>query len=111
MNGHLVQSVSNNQDIERRNSIACKYLSSMVPFVEDVAIADLIKLRNREEDAFIRYRRALNQAIDEFKEGGTFTERDARTLYSDVIARRLSSLEQGMKDARGDLLRKPLVSI
>jgi hypothetical protein len=107
----FLQSLSNNQDIERRNSIACRYLSSMVPFVEDVAITDLIKLRKREEDAFIRYRHALNQAIDEFREGNAFTERDAKTLYSDVIAPRLSSLEQGIKDAKRDLVRKPLTSV
>lgn len=107
----FLQSISNNQDIEQRNSIAYKHLSSIVPFVEDVAITDLIKLRKREEEAFIRYRHALNEAIDEFREGSTFTERDAKTLYSDVIAPRLSSLEQGIKDAKRDMVRKPLTSI
>ncbi|HEX5735364.1 MAG TPA: hypothetical protein VF131_21215 [Blastocatellia bacterium] len=108
----FLQSISNNPDIERRNAIAYKFLTSIVPFAEDVEIKDLIKLRRREEEAFIQYRRALNEAIDEFKTSDVaFNERQARTLYSDVIAPQLSMLDQKVQVAKKDLVTKAYRSI
>lgn len=101
--------MSDNPDIERRNSIAMRYLTSIVPFVEDVEISELIKLRERENLSFTAYRAALNNAIDEFKSSrAMFNERDARALYADVIAPRLSSLEHRVKDARRHLRVQPI---
>lgn len=108
----FLESLSNDPDIERRNAIALEHLTSLVPFVGDVEIQNLLKIRRREEESFIKYRHALNEAIDEFRANkNSFSEKDARALYSDVIAPHLSSLDQGIKDAKRDLLAKPLASV
>jgi hypothetical protein len=108
----FLQSISKDHDVEHRNAIAFEHLTSVLPFVEDVEIRDLMKLRSREEEAFIKYRHALNEAIDKFRSNSKdFTEKDARTLYSDIIAPKLSSLEQSIKQAKRDLVTKPLKSI
>jgi hypothetical protein len=83
-------------------------LSILLPFTFDVSVRDLIKIRSREIDAFVRYRAALNALIDEFcsKKGGLI-DKNARELYSDTIAPRLSELDQKFKQARRDLVAKP----
>jgi hypothetical protein len=108
----FLQSISDNPDIERRNTIALKHLTSFVPFVEDVNISNLIELRKREQEAFILYRQALGKAIDEFKSNKeSFKTRDAQALYSDVIAPRLTTLEQRIQYAKRDLVVQPARSI
>jgi hypothetical protein len=74
-------------------------------------LPDIIKLRQREEEAFITYRQALNQAIGNFASyNAVFTEQDARALYGDVIAPSLAQLEQKVNQAKRDLIRKPVRS-
>jgi hypothetical protein len=98
----FLNSLHYDPEIRERNSIALKHLESMVPFVEDVALKEIIKLRQREEEAFIAYRQALNLAIDNFTQsGGIFTEKDARTLHADVIAPSLALLDRKVKHANG----------
>lgn len=95
-----------------RNLIAEKYLTSIVPFVEDVELKNLIKLRQREEGSFILYRQALNQAIDKFSSSSeTFSEKNARSLYTDIIAPSLANLDIKIKNAKKDLVGKPLRSL
>lgn len=108
----FLQSVSDDPQIDRRNSIALKHLTSIVPFVGDVTTSDLIKVRMREEEAFIKYRRALNEAIEGFKSlNSTFTEKDARALYSDVIAPQLATLDRCVSLAKRDLVKTASRSI
>jgi hypothetical protein len=57
----------------------------MVPFVGDIRIPDLLKLRNREVEAFLNYRKALKKAVGEFtSRDAAFTEKQAREIYSDI---------------------------
>ncbi|MBZ5612527.1 MAG: hypothetical protein LAO23_00860 [Acidobacteriia bacterium] len=101
----FLQSLTQNTDIEKRNSVAFRNLTSIVPFVEDIPLKELIKLRKREQESFISYRAALTQAIDALRfQKSEFTERDARLLYSEVIAPRLASLELRIKSAKRDLI-------
>jgi len=109
---NLLNSLQSNHEIVKKNKIAADHLISIVPFVEDVDINNLIKLRKRENESFLVYRQALNQAIDEFvKSGSQFTENDARVLYSDVISPTLASLDKKIKKAKKDLVSKPLRSL
>jgi hypothetical protein len=48
----FLQSISDNPQIDKRNSIAYKHLTSTVPFIADVNLLSLIKIRQREEEAF-----------------------------------------------------------
>lgn len=105
----LLNSINQNPDIERRNRIAQQYLTSFVPFVEGLTIHDLVKLRENEGEAFIVYRQTLNEAIDNYRrEKDDFTEKDAKTLYSDIIAPRLAQLDQKVKTARRTFLKETI---
>ncbi len=89
----FLQSIKKNPKREDRNSIAFEHLTSLVPFAAETKIGDLIKIRSREEEAFVKYRQALNKAIDEFRSSGkAFTKKEAKELYSDVIAPQLADL-------------------
>lgn len=113
-NLHVVflNSLHEHPTVQQQNTIAAKYLTSIVPFIEDVKLADIIKVRNREEEAFINYRQALSSAIGEFvKPGERFTKRDALALHADVIAPSLASLDIKVKQAKRDLVSKPARSL
>jgi len=98
--------------IRKKNVIAGKHLSSIVPFVEDVAIPDIIKIREREQEAFLLYRHALNAAIETFRTAGdSFTKQDAQALHGDVIGPQLALLDRKVKQAKRDLIRKPFRSL
>jgi hypothetical protein len=99
-------------DLERRNGLVQQHLTSIVPFVEGVSIDALIKLREEEGEAFVLYRKALNQAIEEYRGcGGSFTENDARALYGDVIAPKLAAMDNKIRSARKSLFKGTAVKI
>ena len=84
----------------------------MVPFVEEVPLKNLIKLRNREEDAFITYRLALNTAIETvLSSKDNFTGEDARSIYADIIDPNLAELEKKINMAKKGIVSKPLRSL
>ena len=100
----FLSKVSNNAPQEDRNRIAGKYLQTIVPVAAEVDIQDIIKLRSRERDSFIQFRGALNRAIDEYYgRKKSFTEKEAKELYHDVIAPEVSGLEIKVKKASKDL--------
>ncbi len=98
--------------VTERNSIALEHLSSMVPFLEDLDIKDVLKVRDREEEAFIRFRSSLNSAIEIFQsESSKFTRKQAEQLYSDILMPKLAYLEQKVKSAKKDLISNPIKSL
>jgi len=98
--------------IARRNTIAAKHLTSVVPYVGDVEINRLIKLREREEEAFINYRSALVKTIDSFNSSDeSFSENDAKSLYAEFIDPSLALLDRKIKHAKRDLISKPFRSL
>ncbi|MCE5187293.1 MAG: hypothetical protein LLF76_14335 [Planctomycetaceae bacterium] len=91
----FLNSLNNSEYIKRNNEIADKHLTSIVPFIEDIALCDILKIREAEGDAFVIYRHALNEAMDHFKNAKEdFTEQNARNLYLDVIEPSLSKLNR-----------------
>jgi hypothetical protein len=108
----FLNSLQPSMELADRNQIAFDHLSSMVPFIEDVELPDVIKVRKREEDAFIAFRGALNSAIDEFTAASSnFSEKQAEQLYADVIMPSVASLNQRVKLAKKDLISKPVKSL
>lgn len=108
----LLNSLHEFPEIREKNNIALKHLTSLVPFVEDVALGDMVKLRQREEEAFVVYRQALDSAIGDFAASvKRFTEKDALELYNDVIAPSIATLDRKVNQAKRDLISKPLRSI
>lgn len=87
-----------------RNSIAFEALTSHVPFLPDISLKNLLKLRYREKECFILYRAALNRTINEFKcSGSGFTKHNAKELYDDVLAPELVRMDRKVKQATKDL--------
>jgi hypothetical protein len=108
---NILKYISRNDELEQRNRIAARHLQSMVPFVGDVPVSKLIQLRQREEESFIRFRSALDTAMKEVTaQKSSFTERDARSIYSDVIAPEIARLDQKVREAKRDLVKVPVTS-
>jgi hypothetical protein len=102
----VLSAISGDVDLARRNSLVQKHLTSLVPFLGEVSAASVLKLRQREEESFLTYRQALNKAIDDVRaQRSDFSERDARSLYSDVIAPELARLDRVVKTARREILK------
>lgn len=103
--------ISSDIELDQRNAIVMKHLGSIVPFVGDVPISKLLRLRQREEEAFLSFRLALDTMLKEVTmQKGSLTERDAQSLYADVIAPELATLDRKVKEAKRDLVKTPLVT-
>jgi hypothetical protein len=97
----FIRNLSVDPVARRRSSLMSKYLSCVVPYIDSAEAKDLIKLRDSEPEAFIRFRSALNEAIDEYKvQGTTFTERDAQAVFSDIIQPQLATLDLKLRSAK-----------
>ena len=102
----ILSAVSGDCDLARRNSIVQKYLTSMVPFIGGLSPAAIVRQRQREQEAFFTYRRALNKAIDNVRsQRASFKESDARAIFSDVVAPELAKLDRSVRSAKRDLLK------
>src|SRR5439155_5879370 len=102
----VLSAISGDADLPRRNSLVQKYLTSIVPFLGQVSATSVLKLRRREEESFLTYRQALNKAIDHvIAQRSSFSERDARSIYSDVVAPELARLDRAIQSARRGILK------
>lgn len=101
----MLMDITKDDKAKNKNMLASKHLTSILPFLDDLDIKKLMKLRDREEESFIRYRSVLNTAIREFKNTkGTFTETDAKSIYDDIIRPEIASLDQKVKLSKSDLM-------
>jgi hypothetical protein len=109
---NFINSLHSNDLIVRNNNLALNHLTSIVPFIEDVYLNDILKIREREKESFILSRQALNEAIVSFsKTNERFSEKDAKELYRDVIHPKLCALDKKVRLAKRDLIRKPFRSL
>lgn len=93
-------------NISMKNKIIQNNISTLVPFANDIDIADLLKLRNREYESFIMFRKAMNDAITTCKNwNGSFTDQNAKEIYSDIIRPQLAKLDMKVKTAKKDLVK------
>ena len=103
------------KEIANRNRIAEKYLTAIVPFITDVKLKDILKIRKREEESFLLFRKGLNEAIDNFSSpSGIITEKEAKSLYADIIKPSIAQLDIKVKQAKKDLVvntYRPVIGI
>lgn len=102
----FLEKISNNPDISKRNSIISNYLTTIVPFAEDVPINKLLSLREREEESFCQFRASINDAI--FETNNLCEKIDdlkAREIYSDIIYPKIRKLDLKVKEAKKDLVK------
>jgi hypothetical protein len=105
----LLTRITQDTSVERRNQIAEQHLTTILPFLADIAVADLVRLRDTEGDAFIVFRNALAKAIDAYASASkTFTERDGKAIYSDIIAPEVAKLDVKVREARRNLIKAPM---
>ena len=108
----FINALNKKSELKDNNIVSHKHLRSIIPFIEDVSIENLIKLRKRESEAFINYRTALKESLIHFRNiKGKFTQAEAKEFYSDVLEPKIASLDIKVKKAKRDLINKPLRSI
>ena len=107
----VLQRVACDDSMSTMNSIIAKNWTNMVPFVGDVKLRNLVKLRSRERYSFVQYRAALDEAISAIVgEKETLSDKRARSVYSDIVAPELGRLETKIMEAKRDLVKTPLSS-
>jgi hypothetical protein len=107
----FLQTLGTSVDEERTNKIALEHLTTIVPFLEDLRLSDLVRLRKKEEESFTQFRAALNRSIYDFaKLGKSLTRVEARQIYADIIAPELARLEKTVKQARRSLFKNVGIS-
>lgn len=102
----FINSITPDKEIDRRNAIIKKHLTCLVPFIDNIKTSDILKIRKEEGEAFLRFRGALNIAINEsLKQKEKFTENTAREIYQDVIRPELANLEKKAQKARKSIIK------
>jgi len=103
----VLAAISGDSDLARRNSLVQKHLTSLVPFAADLPLESVMKVRQREGEAFLTYRGALAKAIDDVRSRkADFNARDAQAIYSDILAPGLAKLDRAVKVARKDVVKE-----
>lgn len=112
LHARFLNSFNKSSDLDRRNRIAAKHLTSFVPFAEGVKTKDLLRLREREGAAFLEYRQALLEVIEIYRsKDGALSEQKAKQIYSEVIRPRLEKLNQRVKLAKKDLVQTTAMTV
>ncbi|MDH4202792.1 MAG: hypothetical protein OEV87_07845 [Phycisphaerae bacterium] len=100
----FMNTLNTDNGVKRKNDLAQKYLTSLVPFIEDIQLSDLVKIRQTEGDAFLIYRQALGKAMNELKDSKSdFNVKDAKELYSDIIEPSIAKMDQRIATAKRKL--------
>lgn len=94
-------------------NMGTRQLEAAVPFLGDVSVSQMLKLRDREAASFVHFRAALARASLEMRDSAeTFTDKHARSLYSDVVAPKLAQLDRAVSLAKkqaGDEMAPQLI--
>lgn len=89
--------LNRNSDNEQTNrGEILKHLAHLVPFVDDVPIEKLLKLRASEGDAFQVYRDKLNKVVKNVN----INEKEAKQLFSDEIQPEINKINLTLRNNR-----------
>ena len=102
----ILQKLSADVYIEKRNQLLYELLTCVVPFVQELTPDELLKLREREGDSFILFRAALVRAADNVRtEGAKLNRKSAVAIYSDIVEPDLAKLNIAVSKARRGLVK------
>jgi len=91
---HKLQKVSRNiQD----------HIPLKIPIIVGADTKDLLRVRQKDHEAFINYRANINAIEQEFRNGRNFTEKDAQDFYEDVVYPSLQKLESKAESIKHNL--------
>ncbi len=92
---------------QTRNALLAKNLFHSVPLFAAVPISRVIQARKKDPEAFVQYRAAIAKAIQEFaNDKPNLTERQAKSIYYDIIEPQLASLRIQARNLRRIGIRK-----
>jgi hypothetical protein len=100
-------SIAAHSELLRRNKVAAEHLSNAIPFLLEVDLERLIRLRQKEPESFLQYRKALATAIAEVNpaSGSALSAKMAKDLYADVIQPELGRLDRRLREGRRNPIR------
>lgn len=107
----LLNDITTNGIVRERDQIIRDHLTCLVPFIQDASASSILKLRKAEQEAFLRFRQALNRAVDASLVSAKFTSADAQQVYQDILRPELSKLDARIKVSRAALLRDTSIKI
>lgn len=104
-----MKAIEDDACVHHVNNILSEHWNIIIPYAEQISVSKLLKLREREGESFIGFRKALDKSVSEaFQLKSSFNEKDARDLFSDMIEPQLAQLELKTKLATRDLMKNPL---
>lgn len=108
----VLNDLTTDDKIQTRNRAIRDNLTCLVPFINNISASDVLKLRNSEQEAFIRFRQALNKAIDEsLSSVEQFGPNEARQVYQDIIRPELANVDSKIKAGRKSLFRNTAIEV
>lgn len=97
----LLQSLGTPRAEIQRNAVLQEHLSAILPFLSDLPVSELLRLREECAPEYAAFRVALNKSIDDVLAGGTgFGARDAQQLRQDVLEPRVRALDESLTRSR-----------
>lgn len=99
----LINKISHDQDINRKNMLAAEHMTISMQFAENVKLKDLLRLRKKEPEAFNRFQYALRKGMKELKNTKNPRRKDVNEIYAEIVAPELSRLDLVFKRAKKNL--------
>ena len=88
-----MKAIENDSSVQNINNILSDHWNIIIPYAEQISVDGLLKLREREGESFVQFRTALDNSVSEaFNSKNSFTEKDAREMYSDLIEPKLAPI-------------------
>jgi hypothetical protein len=97
----ILDSLSKGSMYSAKNALLAKNLLHSVPLLSDVPIGRVMEFRQKEPEAFLRYRAAIARIVKELaKDKPELSDKDARDIYGDVLEPELARLRTQAKSIR-----------
>lgn len=97
----VLDSLNKGSESDMKNAMLAKNLIHSVPLLSDVPISRAIEFRNKEPEAFVRYRAAIARIVKEFsRDRQEVSAKNARDIYGDMLEPELAKLRAQAKSIR-----------
>jgi hypothetical protein len=99
-------------ELALRTTALCAHLTHSVPLMTDIPIAMILRVRQREPEAFQNYRSAVTGIVKEYAaQGKTVGVAEAKEIYTELLKPQLNALETQAKNVRREQVRKGLLKV
>lgn len=101
----LISKISRDPVVEKKNSVALKHMTTVMPFADKIPVSKILELRKKEPESFLTFQRALFEGMRELDKAHNLNEREAREIYGDVVQPSLNRLDQTFKNAQKTIIK------